>query len=248
MAGGRIWTALIVCTLFAASCNARKYIPAVDGLSASPSALHETDRSYFLECNNATTTISGTADASALVACKTFTGAYSVIHTTSTRLQLHCGRHHVLLSLQRPIANALINAGVIAGATDSDSVIELNGIEKIEGDFVARDNPKATTFGSNTLREATGKVEFSNIAALANISLPKWETAGMLVLDRVPAPTYTDFQQKGQQISEVYVTNTTFPFFSGLTLVGAQIDVLEIVDNAYLVGLVLWCKQKVPQC
>lgn len=56
-------------------------------------------------------------------------------------------------------------------------------------------------------------------------------------MDRIPSPTYTNFQQKGQQISEIYVRNTTFAFFSGLTLIGAQIEVLEIVDNAYLVKI-----------
>lgn len=125
-------------------------------------------------------------------------------------------------------------SGTIAVATDSEAVIELEGIEKIEGDFIAANNPEATTFGSSTLVEATGLVEFSNLGVLANISLPSWESAGSLILDRIPSPTYTDFQQKGQQISEVYVRNTTFAFFSGLTLVGAQIDVLEIVDNEYL--------------
>jgi len=128
--------------------------------------------------------------------------------------------------------------GTIAVATDSEPVIELNGIETIEGDFIAADNPSATTFGSSTLRVATGLVEFSNLGVLANISLPKWESAGKLILDRIPSPTFTDFQQEGQQIDEVYVRNTTFPFFSGLTLVGAQIEVLEIVDNAFLVGAV----------
>lgn len=121
-------------------------------------------------------------------------------------------------------------------ATDSEPVIELNGVEKIEGDFIAADNPYVTTLASNSLIEATGKVEFSNLGVLANISLPNWETTGTLILDRIPSPTYTDFQQKGQQIYEVYVRNTTFPFFSGLTLVGAQIDVLEIVDSPYLVS------------
>ena len=66
--------------------------------------------------------------------------------------------------------------------------------------------------------------------------MPKWEKTPKMVLDRIPSPSYTNFQQKGQQIDEVYVRNTTFAFFSGLTLVGAQIKVLELVDNPYLVG------------
>lgn len=125
--------------------------------------------------------------------------------------------------------------GTIAVATDSDSVIELNGVEKIDGDFIASDNAHVTTLASNSLVEATGKVEFSNLGVLANISLPAWERTGTLILDRIPAPSFTNFQQKGQQIYEVYVRNTTLAFFQGLTLIGAQIDVLEIVDNDYLV-------------
>jgi hypothetical protein len=85
--------------------------------------------------------------------------------------------------------------------------------------------------------EATGKVEFNNLAALANITLPVWESTGILVMERIPSPTYTKFQQQGQQINEVYVRNTTFAFFSGLTLMGAQIEVLEIVDNEFLVSM-----------
>lgn len=115
-------------------------------------------------------------------------------------------------------------------------MIDISGIEKIEGNFIAADNPNVTTLASSTLVEATGKVEFSNLGVLANISLPNWETTGTLILDRIPSPTFTDFQQKGQQIYEVYVKNTTFAFFSGLTLMGAQIDVLEITDNPFLVG------------
>jgi hypothetical protein len=120
-------------------------------------------------------------------------------------------------------------------ATDSESVIDLSGIEKIEGDFIAKDNPHVTTLASDTLQEATGKVEFYNLAALANITLPKWEQCDTLVLERIPSPSYVDFQEKGQQIRNVYVRNTTFAFFTGLTLLGAQIEVLEVVDNAYLV-------------
>lgn len=135
-----------------------------------------------------------------------------------------------------PLSACKTFTGVIAVATDSEPVISLDGIEKIEGDFIAADNSKVTTLASNSLVEATGKVEFSNLAVLANISLPKWESTNILVMDRIPSPTYTNLQQKGQQITELYVRNTTFAFFSGLTLMGAQIEVLEIVDNAYLVS------------
>ncbi len=105
----------------------------------------------------------------------------------------------------------------------------------MEGDFIAADIPHLTTLASSTLIEATGKVEFNNLPVLSNMSLPVWQPTGIMIMERIPSPTYTDFQQKGLQISEVYVRNTTFAFFSGLTLSGAQINVLEIVDNAYLV-------------
>ena len=83
--------------------------------------------------------------------------------------------------------------------------------------------------------EITGKVELNNLAVLSNLSLPKWEFTGTFVMDRVPSPAYIDLPQKGQQINNIYVRNTTLAFFTGLTLMGAQMEVLEIVDNKFLV-------------
>lgn len=121
-------------------------------------------------------------------------------------------------------------------ATDSDSVIEFNGVEVLEGDFVAANNSALTTLAFDIVK-VTGTVLWQNLPVLTNLTLPNWVYTGTMILDTIPQPVVADFTPGAQQINELYIRNTTLAFFVGLTLENAQMDVWEIVGNPYLQNL-----------
>lgn len=113
----------------------------------------------------------------------------------------------------------------------------LEGIETIDGDLVLANNSDLTTLVSSTLQSVTGNAMFANLPLLANITLPVWSTAGTLTLINIPQPEVLDMPTTQQQVTNVYITNTTLEGLFGLSLRNAQMDSLYIVDNRYLQNL-----------
>ncbi|TKA83900.1 hypothetical protein B0A55_00091 [Friedmanniomyces simplex] len=132
------------------------------------------------------------------------------------------------------LASCKTFTGTIVVATNSAAVIDIPGLETLQGDFIAANNSILTTLSSATFAVITGTVLFQNLPVLTNLTLPNWISSGTLHFDTVPEPTVHDFQQNGQQVNNLIVRNTSFAFLAGLALQGAQMDTLEIVDNPYL--------------
>ncbi|KAK0257501.1 cell wall protein Ecm33 [Friedmanniomyces endolithicus] len=132
------------------------------------------------------------------------------------------------------LASCKTFTGTIVVATDSAAVMDIPGLETVQGDFIAANNSLLTTLSSSTFSVITGTVLFQNLPFLTNLTLPNWISSGTLHFDTVPEPTVHDFQQNGQQVNNLIVRNTTFAFLAGLALQGAQMDTLEIVDNPFL--------------
>ncbi|KAK0309277.1 cell wall protein Ecm33 [Friedmanniomyces endolithicus] len=132
------------------------------------------------------------------------------------------------------LASCKTFTGTIVVATDSAAVMDIPGLETVQGDFIAANNSLLTTLSSSTFSVITGTVLFQNLPFLTNLTLPNWISSGTLHFDTVPEPTVHDFQQNGQQVNNLIVRNTTFAFLAGLALQGAQMDTLKIVDNPFL--------------
>ncbi|KAK0926985.1 putative ubiquinone biosynthesis monooxygenase [Friedmanniomyces endolithicus] len=132
------------------------------------------------------------------------------------------------------LASCKTFTGTIVVATDSAAVMDIPGLETVQGDFIAANNSLLTTLSSSTFSVITGTVLFQNLPFLTNLTLPNWISSGTLHFDTVPDPTVHDFQQNGQQVNNLIVRNTTFAFLAGLALQGAQMDTLEIVDIPFL--------------
>lgn len=113
--------------------------------------------------------------------------------------------------------------------------MEIMGTETLLGDFIAANNTGLTTFASDVV-DISGSVTFSNLPVLTNVTLREWLSTDTLVMERIPNPTVIDLQPDAQQITNMYVRNTSMAYFVGLTLQGSQMSVVEIVGNPYLVS------------
>ena len=126
---------------------------------------------------------------------------------------------------------------MIAVATSSEPIVEINGVERIEGSLEAVGNPELTTIASDSLHTITDAMEISSLPVLTNMTFPQLTRVGKIAFEAIPNPTVVKVGSNSQQVSQLYVRNTSLAYFSNLfTLSGAQIEVLEIVHNPYLVS------------
>lgn len=125
--------------------------------------------------------------------------------------------------------------GTVVIATDfPDPVIEVDGPETVIGSIYVANNSQITTIASRNLTTITEDCVLENLPLLANITLPKWTSVTTLTLSKIPTPNTLNMQTTFQQVSNLYVTNTTLEALPGLLLQSAQMDVLSITGNKYL--------------
>ncbi|KXL41393.1 hypothetical protein M433DRAFT_140419 [Acidomyces richmondensis BFW] len=125
--------------------------------------------------------------------------------------------------------------GTVVIATDfPDPVIEVDGPETVVGSIYVANNSQITTIASRDLTTITEDCVLENLPLLANITLPKWTSVTTLTLSKIPTPNTLNMQTTFQQVSNLYVTNTTLEALPGLLLQSAQMDVLSITGNKYL--------------
>lgn len=102
------------------------------------------------------------------------------------------------------------------------------------GDFVLANNSKVTTLASSSFQRATGAFTLSHLPLLFNITLPKWYSTSTIIIDTVPMPQVVNTQTVLQNVTNLYITNTSLEGLFGLTLQSAQMSTVEIVGNQYL--------------
>ncbi|KAH9828414.1 GPI-anchored cell wall organization protein Ecm33 [Teratosphaeria destructans] len=125
--------------------------------------------------------------------------------------------------------------GSLAIATDFPGpLLEVEGPETILGSVVVANVSNITTIAARNLSTITGDCVLSNLPLLTNLTLPNWSSVSTLRLDRIPTPNTLDLQTTLQQVTNLYVTNTTLEALPALVLPSAQMENLVITGNAYL--------------
>ncbi|KAK4961080.1 cell wall protein Ecm33 [Elasticomyces elasticus] len=124
------------------------------------------------------------------------------------------------------LASCKTFTGVISIATNSPSVIELNGVEAIVGDLVVANNSGLTTIASNSLATVSDQVVLANLTNLANLTFP--------AVENITSPNIVDLSSILQQVDNVYILNTQIQDLSPLSLQSPQLQTLQIIGNYYL--------------
>ncbi|KAF2767547.1 hypothetical protein EJ03DRAFT_144852 [Teratosphaeria nubilosa] len=125
--------------------------------------------------------------------------------------------------------------GSLAVATDFDSpLLEVEGPETILGSVIVANVPNITTIAARNLSTITEDCMLSNLPLLTNLTLPNWSSVSTLKLDRIPTPNTLNLQTTFQQVTNLYVTNTTLEALPALVLPSAQMENLVITGNEFL--------------
>jgi hypothetical protein len=133
------------------------------------------------------------------------------------------------------IASCTTFTGTIAVATDFASpVVEVDGPEMIIGSVMVQNVSNLTTIAAKSLANITNECVLAGLPLLTNITLPQWTSVNSLTLNQIPTPNTLNMQTKFQQVTNLYITNTTLEVLPGLLLQSSQMDNLVITGNDYL--------------
>jgi hypothetical protein len=124
--------------------------------------------------------------------------------------------------------------GDVVIATEYAPTVLLNGVEEVIGSVILANNSQVTTAAADSLKSVTNDVVLDTLPLLANISLPMWSSVNTLILNKIPAPNALNMQTTVQQVTNLYITDTTLETLFGLLLQSAQMDNLQITGNKYL--------------
>lgn len=133
------------------------------------------------------------------------------------------------------LAKCTTFTGVVAIATDSAEVVEINGLEEIQGSLIAANNSVLTTIGSNSLETVSDQITLANLSNLVNLTFPSWYSVGTLFVQNVTSPNVVNLETSVQQIDNLYILDTQLEDLQGFNVSSPQVQTLQITGNYYLV-------------
>ncbi|TKA71044.1 hypothetical protein B0A55_06322 [Friedmanniomyces simplex] len=132
------------------------------------------------------------------------------------------------------IATCTTFTGDIVVATDVAPLAEIVGVEDVIGSIIVANNSGLTTITTDSLRTVSNDVILDTLPLLTNITLPMWSSVNTIILNKIPAPNVINMQTRVQEVTNLYITDTTLETLFGLLLETSQMENLVITGNQFL--------------
>lgn len=122
-------------------------------------------------------------------------------------------------------------SGSIAIETGATGPIAIDGIKKLDGNLIARNNSNIEVISANDLEEI-GTFELNELSKLHTVTFPKLKTVDKLSWIGLPVLQNLGFTEKITQASEINIQNTELQSLEGIDLEKA--DTVYIANNPYI--------------
>ena len=110
----------------------------------------------------------------------------------------------------------------------------LLGVEQVIGSIIVANNSEITTIAADKLHSVSNNMVLDTLPLLTNITLPMWASANTIILNQIPPPNILNMQTHVQQVTNLYITDTTLETLFGLLLQTSQMETLQITGNKFL--------------
>lgn len=111
------------------------------------------------------------------------------------------------------------NIEISSEATDD---IVIDGLDKLEGDFIISGNSKIKRISGNSLTEITGKLRVDNVPELSSLSFPELTKLGELGLQGLPNLRQLEFTSQVTECPKIDIQNTQLQDLNGINVNSAE--------------------------
>lgn len=130
------------------------------------------------------------------------------------------------------LSTCLTYSGDIAIATSTSDDIALDGIRRINGNLIAKNNHKMSSLSADSLSQIDETFFLSDITILTNLNFPALTAVDVIDWSGLPNLQGLSFTASVQQATGVQIANTVLGSLDGIDL--KVIDQLIIVNNPFL--------------
>ncbi|CCF57673.1 hypothetical protein KAFR_0D00260 [Kazachstania africana CBS 2517] len=135
------------------------------------------------------------------------------------QLNLHCSKK--------------IIGNVVVSAQFSENVIDLQDIERINGDLIIENNVHITRINANSLKFVTGNVLFNSLTSLITIDLPIIEDCNSIDWKVLPILNNANFNNKVMVHQNIIISDTSISNIEGFDKI-KEISIFNINNNRFL--------------
>lgn len=146
-----------------------------------------------------------------------------------------CKQKSVLIENQSDAAAlgaCKVFTGNIQIANHVEGGISFDGINEINGDFIANGVHNMTALTASQLTTITGTMKFTSLTKLNVLSMPKLTKVGAISWTTLNGLQRLGFDAKVTEAKTVFITDTALTSLEGINL--AEVDNFEITNNAFL--------------
>lgn len=122
-------------------------------------------------------------------------------------------------------------SGTIAIETGAAGPIALDGIQKLDGDLVIRNNSQIQQISAADMEEM-GTFELNDVQRLTTVTFPKLKTVSKLTWNALPNLQQLGFDGEITKASEINIQNTQLQSLQGINV--EQVDTIYIANNRYI--------------
>lgn len=129
------------------------------------------------------------------------------------------------------LASCKTFTGNIAVETGAEGPIALDGIQKLDGNLIIRNNSAIRAISAADMEEL-GTFELNDVQLLNSVAFPKLKTVDKLTWNALPNLQTLGFTEKITKAAEINIQNTQLQSLEGIDV--EQVDTIYIANNRYI--------------
>lgn len=130
------------------------------------------------------------------------------------------------------LASCSTFSGSIAVATGTTDDIALNGIKKISGNLVVRDNANMKRLSADSLETLDGEMTLDGLTRLYAIDFPKLKTIESIKWNALPNLQNIGFTAEVTKADKIDIQNTALRSLKGINI--EEVETIFIANNGYI--------------
>jgi hypothetical protein len=130
------------------------------------------------------------------------------------------------------LATCSTYSGSIAIATGTTDDIALNGLKRLNGNLVAKDNSNMKRLSANDLQTLDGELELDGLTRLYGVDFPQLKTIDSIKWNALPNLQTIGFTAEVEQANKVDIQNTGLRSLKGINI--EEVETLFIANNGYI--------------
>lgn len=130
------------------------------------------------------------------------------------------------------LATCSTYSGSIAIATGTTDDIAINGLKRLNGNLVAKENSNMKRISANDLETLDGELELDGLTRLYGVDFPKLKTIDSIKWNALPNLQTIGFTAEVEEANKVDIQNTGLRSLKGINI--EEVETLFIANNGYI--------------